>query len=66
MNNKIFVITCSEMGWDNVCGVYSAKTEEDVAFAYVDDKNITNSKQALEWMKKHAYIIQQHTLQEVY
>jgi hypothetical protein len=58
----IYVITNPELGWDCVCGVYNADSEQQVAESYVEQTNLKEGQTAEEWMEEHNYIIHEISL----
>lgn len=61
----IFVVTCPENGWDCVCGVYEANSENDVAEQYCSQNNIGNIESAENWMDENNYIIHQTSFTKI-
>lgn len=56
MNKNIYVITNPELGWDCVCGVYEADSEEDVAINFIEEE-LEEGQTPLGWMEEHSYVI---------
>lgn len=57
MNKNIYVVTSPELGWDCVCGVYEADSEEEVAENFVIEQELEEDQTPLGWMEEHSYVI---------
>lgn len=61
----IYIITNPELGWDCVCGVYEADSEQQVAEYYVEASSLKEDQTAEEWMEENNYIIHQTILRKI-
>ena len=55
----IYVITNPELGWDCICGIYEADSQQQVAENYVDEEDLKEGQTPEEWMEDNNYVIHQ-------